>query len=149
MSAITDAIFTALDADATLDATLTGGVHRQRFDRNATAAAFDSVGTPKPAATVLDRSEDRDLTGLAVAFSGLPQVWFQAPDTAAGRTAFETAIEAARSLLSGKQIAGPNGTGARVAVAGRVGPEPDPVIAGALTGYLRLQVAGLWSGAGL
>lgn len=143
MGPIATAVYDALRNDAGLGAVLTGGVYDRTLDRYGTPAAFDEVGRQLPAAVVRDPGEDADGSGVRAAFAGFPQVWFQAEATDAGRAAVETAWGLAYALIP-RRVAGPNGTGATLAVAGRVAVDDDPAIPGVVVGMMRLAASGLW-----
>lgn len=144
MGPVATAIYTTLSGSDTLGAVLTGGIWPVVLDREKTPGAFDDVGGPLPAAVVRDQGEDADPAGIDTAFAGFPQVWFQAAATDDGRAAVDAAWEIARGLLHRTRVTGPNGTGASLAVVGRVAVDDDPAMPGLVVGMLRLQAAGLW-----
>lgn len=103
-----------LDADATLDAWLTGGVYVSAtvgplgISRDTTPTAFDSNGYLKPAALV--RQRNKVPTGDVLDFDAkiesarqVVEVWLYA-DTGAGYSTLDTAAARVRSLLMGRQL---------------------------------------------
>jgi hypothetical protein len=145
MGPVATAIFNTLTGDAPLMAVLSGGIYDQEIDRKETPDAFTDVGAPLPAARVKAGDEGFDPFGIETAFASFPQVWFQATADDDGRDALEDAWELTRALLHGKQVTGPNGTGARLSVIGRVNVEKDPSALKMVSTMMRLQVAGLWA----
>lgn len=107
-------IATILDADATLDALLTGGIHQSStagplgITREATPTAFDANGYLKPSALV--RQRNRVPTGDVLDFDDqlesmrqIVEVWLYA-DSGAGYTTLDTAAARIRTLLMGDTL---------------------------------------------
>lgn len=103
-----------LDADATLDALLTGGIHQSStvgplgITRETVASAFDANGYLKPCALVSQRN--RVPTGDVLDFDAqlesmrqIVEVWLYA-DSSAGYSTLDTAALRIRTLLMGDTL---------------------------------------------
>lgn len=103
-----------LDADATLDALLTGGIHQSStvgvngITRETTPSAFDANGYLKPSALV--RQRNRVPTGDVLDFDAqiesarqIVEVWLYA-DSSAGYSTLDTAAARIRVLLMGETL---------------------------------------------
>lgn len=108
-------IYTILSADATLLATLTGGVYKREstgiegITRQTAASAFDgSTGYLKPCALIAERATVpdgavKDLMARVVSTRVVVEVYLLA-DNGAGYTALDTAADRVYTLLQGQQL---------------------------------------------
>ena len=109
--------YAVLNADATLLATLTGGVWKREavgvegLTRQTTAAAFDSTsGYLKPCALIAERATVpdgvvKDLMAQKASTRTVVEVYLYA-DAGAGYTALDTAAARIYVLLQGRQLTG-------------------------------------------
>lgn len=109
-------IYAILIADATLLATLTGGVHKREstgiegITRATVPSAFDSNGYLRPCALIAERATVpdgavKDLMAQKVSTRVIVEVYLYA-DAGAGYTALDTAAARIYVLLQGKQFTG-------------------------------------------
>ena len=108
--------YAVLNADATLLATLTGGVWKREsvgvegLTRATAAAAFDSSGYLRPCALIAERATVpdgvvKDLMAQKVSTRVIVEVYLYA-DAGAGYSALDTAAARIYVLLQGKQFTG-------------------------------------------
>lgn len=106
--------YTILNADATLLATLTGGVWKRELlgvegiTRQTAAAAFDSNGYLKPCALIAERATVpdgavKDLMQRTISTRVIVEVYLFG-DSGAGYTALDTAAARIYALLQGRQL---------------------------------------------
>ncbi len=142
-------ILNRLTGDSSLTTLLTGGIYDRPLKRlgdGATASAYSLTPPyqPRPAAVVVDGSDEADVVGPDGAFMSFPWVYFYAEPHANGKATIATAFDMAFSLLNNWRFATANGTGALSRVIGRLGVLDDPEVADRVVGGMRLQVSGLW-----
>lgn len=103
-----------LDADATLDALLTGGIHTSvsagpmGISRDTTPGAFDANGYLKPTALVNQRDkvptgDVLDYETQAESFRQIVQIWLY-NDSGSGYATLDTAAARIRTLLMGETL---------------------------------------------
>ncbi len=156
-----DLIAARLAGDATLMATLTGGVWSRALARNqsptgmpatpgSTPGAFDvaadgSSGRLRPAAVVGAPNEVGHPSGKrgpdALAWDAFVQVHLYAPATATGKAAIETADGRIQALLHGWMVPGSFAT--VEALTERVGPIDSDEFPGSVQTYRRFRTTGV------
>jgi len=129
------------------ESVLTGGVYDRELKRTgpgSTPAAFSLEGHPRPAGVILDPDDNADALGPGGAYMAFPWIYLYAERHASGKAAIATAWDLLFGRLHGWRFATANGTGATVAVIGRLGTRDDQDDDGRSVGGMRLQVSGLW-----
>lgn len=107
-------IYAILSADATLLATLTGGVYKREstgiegITKQTTPAAFDTDGYPKPCALIAERATVpdgvvKDLMARVVSTRVTVEVYLYS-DSSAGYGPLDTAFARIYALLQGRQL---------------------------------------------
>jgi hypothetical protein len=107
-------IYTILNADATLLATLTGGVWKRELlgvegiSRQTAAAAFDSNGYLRPCALIAERATVpdgavKDLMQRVISTRTVVEIYLY-QDVSGGYTALDTAAARVYALLQGRQL---------------------------------------------
>lgn len=107
-------IYAILSADATLLATLTGGVYKREsvgiegISRQTAASAFDSNGYLKPCALIAERATVpdgvvRDLMARVISTRVVVEVYLYS-DSSAGYAPLDTAFARIYALLQGRQL---------------------------------------------
>ncbi len=145
--------YAVLNADATLLATLTGGVWKREavgvegLTRQTAAAAFDGNGYLKPCALIAERATVpdgvvKDLMAQKVSTRVVVEVYLY-QDAGAGYSALDTAAARIYVLLQGKQLA----NSAEIELVNAVGRwrEMDGALKNACATRLDFLVAGIMS----
>ncbi len=150
MAQIVDGIVSLLLAEPLISTFVDGGVWDRPLRRagpNATPGAFqvDPPHLPKCSIAVIDGGEIRDpaLPDVSVAHINL---WVRVPDTADGRSRQEAILTGCVISLEGKVLGDLSGDVGMVEIQDRFPGQVDPWVEGGRMSYLRLRVAGYWSG---
>jgi hypothetical protein len=138
-----------LSADSGVTTLLTGGVYDHPLKREGDGATPNAFAPtfpyqPRPAAVVVDGSDEQEAFGPDGSFSSYPWVYFYAAPTQTGKDTIANAWESAFSSLHNYRFATGNGTGAQIKVIGRLATLDDPEVTDRVMGGMRLQVTGLW-----
>ena len=118
---IATVILNRLSGDGTFSGLLPGGVYDRPLKRegdgetpNAFAPTFPYQ--PRPAAVVVDGSDETDAFGPDGSFMSFPWVYFYAAPTQSGKDTIANAWDVAFSALHNYRFATGNGTGAQIKV---------------------------------
>ena len=131
---------------------LTGGVYTRDIKRTGDGRTPDAFAPTepwqqRPAAVVVDGTDERDPLGPDTSNHSFPWVYFYAPPTESGKATIANAFTEAYALLHNWHFATDNGTGAEVKVISRLAVLDDPGDANRKMGGMRLQVTSLWRNA--
>lgn len=143
------------DADATLVDLLPGKVWTRPIRQNKAAAgqpptpgstpeAFDGAGRIRRCASISSVPETQNPTGLPTAYWGFPDIYLRCLPHESEKAKVEQAIRRIQALLHDRVLAGPEGEGLILSLAGRIGPDDDPIIPNAVLYMVRVQVDSVW-----
>lgn len=146
---IVTSILNRLTGDASLTATLTGGIYDRPIKREGDGSTPDAFADtrpyqPRPAAVVTDGTDGADLLGPNGSYQSFPWVYLYAPPHQSGKNTIADAWDQMHSLLHNWRLPTANNTDALVTVIGRLGVMDDPEMPDRVLGGMRLQVTGLW-----
>lgn len=155
MATIQSVIIAKLTADATLMASLTGGVWNRKPKRNvstsdvptpgSTPGAFNEAGYLLPCAYVINPGEQEAPGGPLNGMWVFPQIWLRCLPRQGDKDKLDAAYQRIFDLLHMRNIAMPAGTGCELRVIGRLGQTDDEVeMKDTVVDWIRLQGSGLW-----